>query len=148
MSEPGRRRQPAAGELTGDEAFDPVEARRFLAAVEGHPLQALFVLAVTTGMRQGELLALRWRDIDWSALRVAVGHTLVRLDGRWWLGDPKASGQRAIDVTAPTIEVLRAHRAGSAERMLAVGHALSEDDLVFCDDAGQPLWGATSRPTS
>ncbi|MCA1588330.1 MAG: tyrosine-type recombinase/integrase [Chloroflexi bacterium] len=81
----------------------PAEARRFLAAAESHRLVALLVLAITTGMRQGELLALRWRDIDWSARRVAVRHTLVRLDGRWWLGDPKtASSQRAIDVTAPT----------------------------------------------
>ena len=64
------------------------------------------------------------------------------MDGRWWLGDPKtASSQRAIDLTAPTIDVLRAHRARRAERMLAVGHALTDDDLVFCDDAGQPLWG-------
>jgi integrase len=120
----------------------PAEARRFLAAAEGHPLEALFALAVTTGMRQGELLGLRWRDIDWSARRVAVRHSLVRLDGRWWLGDPKtASSQRAIDLTAPTIDLLRAHRARSAERMLALGHALTDDDLVFCDDAGQPLWG-------
>ncbi|HUH03805.1 MAG TPA: site-specific integrase, partial [Kofleriaceae bacterium] len=120
----------------------PAEARRFLAAAEGHPLEALFVLAVTTGMRQGELLALRWRDIDWSARRVAVRHTLVRLAGRWWLDDPKtASSQRAVDLTPPTIDLLRAQRARNAERMLAVGHALTDDDLVFCDDAGQPLWG-------
>ena len=120
----------------------PAEAHRFLAAAEGHPLEPLFVLAVTTGMRQGELLGLRWRDIDWSARRVAVRHTLVRMDGRWWLGDPKtASSQRAIDLTAPTLDLLRTHRARTAERMLAVGHALTDDDLVFCDDAGQPLWG-------
>ncbi len=57
------------------------EARRFLAAARGHPLEALFVLAVTTDNRQGELLALRWRDLDWSARRLAVH--LVRMDGRW-----------------------------------------------------------------
>jgi integrase len=44
-------------------------------------------------------------------------------------------------LTAPTVDLLRAHRARSAERMLALGHALSDDDLVFCDDAGLPLWG-------
>jgi hypothetical protein len=38
-------------------------------------------------MRQGELLGLRWRDVDWTARRVAVHHTLVRLNGRWWLGE-------------------------------------------------------------
>jgi integrase len=43
------------------------------------------VLAVTTGMRQGELLALRWCDLDWSARGLAVHHTLVRMDGRYVL---------------------------------------------------------------
>ncbi|MGH2382378.1 MAG: site-specific integrase, partial [Candidatus Limnocylindria bacterium] len=93
---------------------------------------ALFVLAITSGMRHGELLALCWRDNDWSARRVAVRHTLVRLDGRRWLSEPKtASSQRAIALTAPTIELLRTHRARTAEPMLAVGHALTDDDLVF-----------------
>lgn len=40
-------------------------------------------------MRQGELLGLRWRDVDWGARRISVHHTLVRMHGRWWLGDPK-----------------------------------------------------------
>lgn len=65
----------------------------------------------------------------------------TRCAGRWWLGDPKTASSHRADLTAPTIDVLRSHRARSAERLLAVGHALSEDDLVFCDDAGQPLWG-------
>ena len=76
----------------------PAEARRFLAAAEGHRLEAPFVLAITTGMRQGELLALRWRDIDRSARRVTVRHNLVRLDGRWWLGDPRPPGASAPSI--------------------------------------------------
>jgi integrase len=116
------------------------EARRFLEAARGHPLEALFTLALTSGMRQGELLGLRWRDFDWAARRISVHHTLVRMQGRWWLGDPKtASSQRAIDLTAPTIDLLRAHRAHQAERLLAIGHRVTDDDLVFCDDASQPL---------
>lgn len=120
----------------------PAEARCFLEGAQGHPLEALFVLAVTTGMRQGELLGLRWRDLDWSAHRLAVHHTLVRMDGRWWLGEPKtAKSQRAIDLTVPTLELLRAHRTRQAERLLAMGHRLTADDLIFCDVAGEPLWG-------
>ena len=120
----------------------PTEARCFLEAARGHPLEALFTLALTTGMRQGELLALRWRDLDWAAHRLAIHHTLIRLDGRWWLGEPKTpKSRRAIDLTAPTLEVLRAHHARQAERLLAMGHALTDDDLIFCDAAGEPLWG-------
>ncbi len=89
----------------------PDEAREFLGAVRGHPLEALFVLAIATGMRQGELLGLRWRDVDWDGRRIGVRHTLVRMGGRWWLGDPKtAASRRAIDLT-----LLRAHRIRQAK---------------------------------
>ena len=120
----------------------PDEARHFLGAVRGHPLEALFVLAIATGMRQGELLALRWRDLDWATRRVAVRHTLVRMGGRWWFGDPKtATSQRPIDLTEPTLEVLRAHRFRQAEALLATGHRVTDDDLIFTDATGDPLWG-------
>jgi integrase len=120
----------------------PPEARRFLDEVQNHPLHPLFTLAVTTGMRHGELLALRWRDVDGEARRVGVHHTIVRMNGRWWLGEPKtAKSRRSIEVTDPTIEMLRAHWARPAERLLANGHRMTEDDLVFCDAAGEPLWG-------
>ena len=93
-------------------------------------------------MRQGELLALRWRDVDWSGRRAVVHHTLIRLNGRWCLGEPKTpKSRRAIDLTGPTLDLLRTHRARQAERLLAIGHALTDDDLIFCDAAGEPLWG-------
>ncbi len=99
-------------------------------------------MAITTGMRQGELLGLRWRDIDWTARRVAVHHTLVRLHVRWWLGEPKTTkSARSIDLTDPTLDLLRTHRAHQAERRLAIGHRVTDDDFVFSDDAGEPLWG-------
>ncbi len=141
-------RNPAAGaslpRVTTPEMrpLTPSEARGFLEAARGHALEALFTLALTTGMRQGELLALRWRDVDWSARRLVVHHTLIRLDGRWWLGEPKTpKSRRAIDLTGPTLDLLRTHRARQAERLLAMGHALTDDDLIFCDATGEPLWG-------
>lgn len=46
---------------------------------------------------------LRWRDVDWGTRRIGVHHTLVRMGGRWWLGEPKtAKSRRSIEVTAPT----------------------------------------------
>ena len=128
-----RRNRPEMRPLTPD------ESRRFLAALCEHPHEALFTLAITTGMRQGELLGLRWRDIDWATRRVFIHHTLVRLHGRWWLGEPKtAKSARSIEVTGATLDVLREHRERQVERMLK---PLTGDDLVFCDPAGEPLWG-------
>jgi integrase len=120
----------------------PDEARLFLEATRGHRLETLFVLAIATGMRQGELLALSWRDVDWSGRRVAVRHTLVRMGARWWLGDPKTTkSRRSVDLTGPTLEALRAHRIRQAERLLAIGHRVTDDDLIFTDAVGDPLWG-------
>lgn len=131
-----RRSRPEMRPLTTS------EARRFLDAARDHPLEALFTLALTTGMRQGELLGLRWRDVDWAAHRISVHHTLVRMHGRWWLGDPKtAKSERSVTLTEPTLDLLRAHRAHQAERLLAIGHRTTDDDFVFCDDAVEPLWG-------
>ena len=141
-------RNPAAGaslpRATTPEMrpLSPPEARRFLEAAAGHPLEPLFVLAITTGMRQGELLGLRWRDVRWRARRIEVHHTLVRMSGRWWLGEPKTTkSRRSIEVTSATIELLRTHWASHAERLLASGHRMTDDDFIFADAAGEPLWG-------
>ncbi|MBA3586373.1 MAG: site-specific integrase [Chloroflexi bacterium] len=99
-------------------------------------------MAIATGMRQGELLGLRWRDVDWDGRRIGVRHTLVRMGGQWWLGDPKtAASRRAIDLTPPTLDVLRAHRIRQAKALLGIGHRATVDDLIFTDAAGDPLWG-------
>jgi integrase len=121
-------------------ALAPDEARRFLEALHDHPLEALFTVAITTGMRQGELLALRWRDLAGS--RLHVRQTLARLRGEWWLGEPKTRhSRRAIAITPATRQLLRAHRARMAEALLANGIGLSDETLIFCDASGQPLHG-------
>jgi integrase len=131
-----RRNRPEMRPLTPD------ETRRLLTAARGHPLEALFTLAVTTGMRQGELLGLCWRDIDWANGRLAVRHTLVRLHGRWWLGEPKtAKSERSVELTDPTLDVLRAQRDRQARAFGSAGRRLTGDDLIFADATGEPLWG-------
>jgi Phage integrase family len=93
-------------------------------------------------MRQGELLGLRWRDVDWATRRAFVRHTLVRLHGRWWLGEPKtARSERSIELTDATLDVLRAHRDRQAEVVATASRRLTGDDLLFSDAAGEPLWG-------
>ena len=61
-------------------AMDPEQARRFLNVARGTPLEALWVLAVTTGLRQGELLALRWSEVDLEGASVRVTGTLTRIN--------------------------------------------------------------------
>jgi len=117
------------------QTLTPAQAAQFLEAAKGDRLEALYVLAVTTGLRQGELLGLRWPDVNLEVGRLSVRHQLCELRGKLWLDEPKtAKARRQIDLPAVTVTALREHR----RRMLAEGHYRS-DGLVFCDTQGGPL---------
>lgn len=72
----------------------PTQARQLIETAVSDRLQALYVVAVGTGMRQGELLALRWEDVDLEARRLQVRHTLARVDGKLVLLEPKTDRSR------------------------------------------------------
>jgi len=90
--------------------LSPVEARKLLDAAQGDRLEALYVLAVHTGMRQGELLALKWQDVDMENATVSVRRTLTRSGGRYALGEPKTKkSRRSIRLSPQAAEALRQH---------------------------------------
>jgi integrase len=109
------------------DAWTADEARAFLKAVRDDDWYALYVLALTTGMRQGEILGLRWSDVDLKAGTVRVSQTLRQLDRyRWKPEEPKTkSSRRTLSLPKVAIEALRAHPRG-------IG-------LVFCRPDGRPL---------
>jgi integrase len=95
-----------------------------------HRLWALFVMAITTGMRQGELFGLMWGDIDVDAGTVFIQRTLEEIDGRFRTKDPKsAKSRRRVELPAVAIEALHEHR----KRMFREGHIAGP---VFCDHRG------------
>src|SRR5437899_753403 len=100
-----------------------------------------------TGMREGELLGLRWQDLDWDAGRLQVRHTLQwprRLP--WRLDAPKSEhGRRSIKLAPTALTALRAHRARQNEARLAVGAVWDDLDFVFCTALGRPLDSAWLR---
>src|SRR5260370_9056484 len=71
--------------------FTPVEALRFLSAVRGHRLEALYTVSLAIGLRQGEALGLRWQDVDLELGYLRVSKQLQRIDGRLQLVEPKTS---------------------------------------------------------
>lgn len=118
------------------------EARRAIAhTAEDRQIGALIRLALTTGMRMGELLGLRWQDVDLEARTVAVRQTIVRgAGGKPTISTPKTPTSRRVIVIAPDdVTALRHHRAMQVEGRLALGAAWQDHDLVFPGQDGAPI---------
>jgi integrase len=79
------------------------QVKVFLESVEGHPYYPIYLLAVTTGMRKGELLGLHWEDVDLDRKSISIRHTLIEIQGKVHLGQPKS--KREIDRTSPLREI-------------------------------------------
>ncbi len=121
-------------------ALSPEEARRFLEAARGERLYALYVLAITTGMRLGELLALRWRDVDLERGTLRVTATLQKTRDGYLFAEPKTERSRRQVVLSPAaLEALRQHRLRQLEERLRLGDAWEDHDLVFPNEVGRPL---------
>jgi integrase len=121
--------------------LDAEQSRRFLAAVAGDRGEALYVLAVTTGMRQGEIIGLRWTDIDLEAGTLSVKRTLGRVRNLGILEDmPKtAKSRRSLRLTRLAVATLRTHRMRQKEERLRVGALWQDQNLVFANAFGGPM---------
>ena len=107
--------------------------RDFLEFAKQDRLCALWILAVTTGMRLGEMLGLQWSDVDLKTGAINVRRALVDFGNKRELGETKTpKSRRRIDLPGVTVRALRDHR----ERMLAEG---IRNEWVFCDTRGGPL---------
>jgi integrase len=118
--------------------WTPDEADAFLHATRKHRMHALYVLALTTGMRQGELLGLKWADLDLAASTLAVRRSL-----QWQRGngcafvEPKTTrSRRRVHLSQRAIAALRAHKDGQAWARREAAEAWQDQDLVFCDPLG------------
>ena len=113
------------------------EARRLVEAARGDRLEALYVLALHTGMRQGELLALKWRDVDLENATLSIRRTLTRSGGRLLLGEPKTGkGRRNIDLTEASVGALRGHLVRQTGEIEILGDRYQDAGLVFTSEAG------------
>jgi integrase len=105
--------------------------KKILAASIGHRLHALFVLAVWTGAREGELLALQWADIDFEAKTVAIRKSLAQVKGGPRVKDTKSErGRRILALPDACIVALKTHHAAMKEAGLLKAP-------VFCTSTGQ-----------
>jgi integrase len=129
--------------------LSPEETRHFLEAARGDRLEALYVLAVTTGMRQGELLGLKWQDVDLEAKMLQVRRTLTRHGGKIALGEPKTKkSRRSIRLTSHAVEVLKAHLNRQLREIEILGDRYQDQGLIFTTDTGAPVNPSNLRQRS
>jgi len=117
------------------------EVRRFLEQVEDDRLHAAYVVACTTGMRRGEVLGLRWQDLDLDAGRASIAQTLVVVGGyEVQFSEPKtAKGRRMVALDPRTVAALREQRERQMLERSLMGDAYNDWDLVFAREDGTPL---------
>lgn len=112
--------------------LSPVNARR--------PLFPLFLLALTTGMRRGELVGLRWSDVDLDRQRLSVQQQLVAVEYELQFTEPKTErSRRSVALDPGTVSALRAHRTRQAQEKLLLGGEYDAGHLVFSSERGRPL---------
>jgi integrase len=128
--------------------LSPEEAQRFLQAARGDRLEALFVLVLTAGLRQGEALALRWENIDREAGTLTVKRQVQRKrrDGSdlhepgLVFSQPKSKkGHRTIRLSAIALEALRSHQERQLQEKQKAGARYHDQGLVFATTIGTPL---------
>jgi integrase len=114
------------------------EARRLLDAAgkTGYAFEALYVLAITAGLRRGELLALRWDDADLKRGTLRVGRSLTREKGRYLMGDTKTKKGRRVNLTPRTVAALKAHRKRQLEERVRYAGLHEDRGLIFSTQTG------------
>ena len=120
-------------------ALAPDEVHQLLDACEDPDLRSIIHVAVTTGLRLGELLGLRWGDLDLDAATAAIRRTSQYLSGDGTTTRPPktARGRRTIALSEETLRTLRAHRARQLERRLSLGAGYQDGDWVFSGPTGE-----------
>ena len=120
--------------------LDDVQVRTLLLAAKGSRFEALLQVAVTTGLREGEILGLKWSDLDWTTRRLQIQRQVQRQKGKGNVfSEPKtAAGRRSVVLGSGTIEKLREHyQKQQVERQIA-GDRWQENDLIFPSVIGTP----------
>ena len=117
--------------------LDRTQVKTLLEAASEDRLEALYVLAVHTGMREGELLGLKWEDVDLDRDVLRLRRALVREGGRVVLGDLKTpKSRRSVRLTHAATNALRNHLGRQLEEMGRMGSLYQPGGLVFATESG------------
>ena len=138
---PARRVTAPRPKPTEMNVLDQAQTGVLLRAAEASPIYIVVLLAATTGLRRGEILGLKWRDLDLDKGALSVARTLeqTRDEGLTFKEPKTARSRRRIPLLPFTVEPLRLHRALQGEDRLKAGAVWLDHDLVCCHADGTPL---------
>jgi integrase len=124
--------------------WTPAQAKSFLGLLTEERYRVLFVVTLTTGLRRGEAIGLRWEDVDFEQRWLHVRQNITDVNGHLNKGKPKTpSGQRDVKLPPSAVPLLLEHRKRQLEQRLAAGSkwegAGEFGDLVFTTGYGKPL---------
>ena len=134
------RHRPDIEELDDErEVWDAAQAARFLDFVDDHPWRALWHLAVGTGARRGELLGLRWREVDLDAGHITISRGLSFVEGVPRLLGTKTSRRRVVSIGTSVSDALRRHEEQQRAQREAATDWQDRWGLVFTQADGAPI---------
>ena len=117
-----------------------LEARRLLDAAKGTRLEALYTVALCEGLRRGELLGLRWQDIDLDNAHLRVMQAVQRVEGKLKAAETKTERSRRTLALPPSVVAsLRRHHARQLQERLSAGPRWQDSGLVFTNRIGNAI---------
>ncbi len=124
--------------------LDENQVMQFFICVQGDRNEALYHLAVKTGMRQGELLGLKWSDLDWNSGRLRVQRQAQRVpgEGRMFVPPKTRAGRRTIYLGSATLQILRLHWEKQQLEIAIADSQWQNQDLIFPSRVGTPQSGS------
>jgi integrase len=136
-----RAKPPRPSRLSTREvgSWEAHELAQFLASVRGTRLEAVWRLAAMTGMRRGEVLGLRWADVDLAGARLSVRHAVVAVAYEVIESTPKSHNARVIDLDPETVELLQTHRQQQMQERKEWGVDYENQDLIAAREDGSPI---------
>lgn len=136
-ADPPRVRKSDQAQLS---VWTPEQLRTFFDGIAKHRLAAAYILAATTGMRRGEVLGLRWCDVDFADRSLTITQTVVSVEYELHIHGPKTAGsQRRVALDDRTIAVLEVHRERQLAEREQSGLPLGDEDLAFARIDATPI---------
>ena len=121
-------------------ALSPTQVRALLAEARGERNEAIYIAAIHRGLRKGELLGLKWTDLDLDGGTLSVRRSLKVTDHGLGFGPTKnKASRRSVPLNKSVVAALKAHRLRQNEERLQLGELWEDQDLVFPNRVGKPI---------